>query len=161
MQNSASSGNNDWLLPPHIKVTRTPWAYDNKIQIMKLIDTREPTIPNVDQRMEMLSGMLSDPYLSHQCDNIKAVMAMYETGARPDGEGWYFVGGKLYEKFPGSKEIPRGSAPFHEVRVVSYWLLSHTNCSIREIIIRWRMSLPRPSLVYAETTIVKARTGNA
>lgn len=80
-----------------------------------------PPLFDVDQRMEMLSSMLSDPKLSHQRDNIEAVMAMYKTGAIPTTNApWCFVNGKFFEQEPELEQLPHGCSLFVEVRLISH-----------------------------------------
>lgn len=94
-----------------------PWAFDPNVQIYDLTQTCRPPPFDVEQRMKMLSSMLSESKYSHQHENIKAVMDMYKTGATPDTSGpWWFVDGKFLEQEPVLRELPYGCSLFVEVR---------------------------------------------
>ena len=104
------------------------WPFDSNVKIIDLTDTRTRPPIDVEERMEMLSSMLSDPKLSYQYENIKSVMAMYKTGAMPTvNDPWYFVNGKFFEEpqQPVLENLPPG-AVFVEVRFLSILLIAIT-----------------------------------
>ncbi|KAL2058837.1 hypothetical protein ABVK25_000129 [Lepraria finkii] len=116
MQKSISNGSHDLLSTnSNIEEIGSPWPFDSNVKIIDLTHTCMPPLFDVDQRMEMLSSMLSDPKLSHQRDNIEAVMPMYKTGATPTTNApWWFVNGKFLEQEPELEQLPYGCSLFVE-----------------------------------------------